>query len=369
MDLNPTPEQQAIAESVRRWAREHATPEALLRWERLPRGIDDRSWEQCANLGWFALCVPPERGGAGLALPEVAMWFSEAARGLVPLSVTNAVRGAHALAVIDPEAEELSAVAKGEMVVAVAVAEEHDRWPKLGRTRLERRGTDWVVSGEKWYVGNGTLATDHLLAAWSDEGLAWCLVDARNVRVEPLRTFDGERQARAVYDNVPVRRVLVAGRLADERTQRWAREQQAFALVEMAGIMDAVIERTVAYVKEREQFGQKIGVFQAVQHQVADMGIAYTASRHLAWQAVTRLAAGTAEGWELSVAAAFVAQACKRVTQTAHHLHGGAGYVVEHPLHFYSERAVTLCVRYAPEATALDAVAAYWLEGPGQPAS
>ena len=70
--------------------------------------------------------------------------------------------------------------------------------------------------------------------------------------------------------------------------------------------MEAALDMTVAYVKEREQFGQKIAVFQAVQHQVADMATAFTAARHLAWQAITRLAAGSEEGSELEHAAAFV---------------------------------------------------------------
>jgi hypothetical protein len=140
------------------------------------------------------------------------------------------------------------------------------------------------------------------------------------------------------------------------------REATALALAEMVGGMQAALDTTVAYVKEREQFGQKLAVFQAVQHQVADMATAYTAARHLAWQAITRLASGTEEGTELATAAAFCAPAFKRLTFAAHHLHGGAGYVVEHPLHYHSERAQTLCIRYAPEAPALASIAAALLE-------
>jgi len=92
------------------------------------------------------------------------------------------------------------------------------------------------------------------------------------------------------------------------------------------------------------------------------MATAYTASRHLAWQAISRLAAGTELGTDLAVAAAFVGQAYKRVTLTGHHLHGGAGYVVEHPLHYYAERAQALCIRCAPEGPALAAVASALLD-------
>ena len=65
---------------------------------------------------------------------------------------------------------------------------------------------------------------------------------------------------------------------------------------------------------------------------------------------------------ELMHAAAFVPQAFKRVTLAAHHLHGGAGYVVEHPLHLHSERAQALCIRYAPEAAALATIASDLLD-------
>ena len=69
------------------------------------------------------------------------------------------------------------------------------------------------------------------------------------------------------------------------------------------------------------------------------------------------MAAGTEDGSELPVAAAFAGQAFKRLTLSAHHLHGGAGYVIEHPLHYHAERAQSLCVRYASEAPALGEIA------------
>ncbi|GIW43598.1 MAG: acyl-CoA dehydrogenase [Candidatus Binatia bacterium] len=362
MDLNATAEQQAIAESVRRWAREQVTPAQLREWDNLPAGIDERTWQRCAHLGWFGLAVPAEQGGAGLSLLEVAMWFQEAARGLVPLPLMQAVRAAHALALLSPDAPELSSVASGAAVVSLAAPEPTASDPELWHAAIQQAGDRWVLSGEKIHVSNAGLAQYHVVGAHGASGLSWCLVEASAAEMQPLRTFDGDRQAHVVYRAVPVHRVLVSGSEARRRWRRLCQEHLALALVEMVGIMDAVLERTVSYVKEREQFGQKIGVFQAVQHQVADMATAYTAGRHLAWQAVARLAAGTYQGWELDVAAAFVPQACKRLTLVAHHLHGGAGYVVEHPLHYYSERAVTLCVRYALERNALEAVAQQWLD-------
>lgn len=369
MDLEPTAEQRAIAESVRRWAREHVTPETLRAWEMAAGMPEERLWQQCAHLGWFGLGIPAHQGGADLGLLEVGMWFQEAARGLVPGSVMAAVRAGLALARIDPEAPELVAIARGQRLVAVATAEADTAAPSAWHTALTERSGSFYVTGEKWFVANASRAHLHLVGARLHDELVWCLVDAREARCVSLRSFDGEPLARVVYENAAVQRVVSRGENAVDRWQACEREQCALALVEMVGVMDAVLERTVAYVKEREQFGQKIGAFQAVQHQVADMATAYTASRHLAWQVVARLNTGTFQGWELATAAAFVPQACKRVTLTAHHLHGGAGYVVEHPLHYYAERAVTLCVRYGLERWALEAVAAHHLDHPPLPES
>jgi hypothetical protein len=253
-------------------------------------------------------------------------------------------------------------VAAGKRAVTVALDEEDCRDAARYSTLVEGTASAVRLTGSKWFVANGEDADFQIVAAREGGDVALVLVSREASSAIPLRTFDGERQAIVHYESSPILRRLGQpgqGRAALERLRR---EATAFALAEMLGGMRAVLDLTVAYVKEREQFGQKIAVFQAVQHQVADMGTAYTASRHLAWQAITRLHAGTEQGSELATAAAFVGQAFKRLTFAGHHLHGGAGYVVEHPMHYYAERAQALCIRYTPEATALAEVASALLD-------
>jgi alkylation response protein AidB-like acyl-CoA dehydrogenase len=359
MQLAPSAEQRELKEAVRRFSQEQVTAERLAAWETEADGIDERAWGVVAALGWLGLGLPTPRGGSGASLVEVACLLEECARGLVPRRVINAIRGGVALAIVDGDNPHLPALARGEQTVALAFDEQDVRDAALYRTQIT--GDGQRLSGEKWYVADAA-ARLHLVAAADGDDVALVLVDAERARCTGLRTFDGERQVVASYNDVPVvQRLSPKGRgravLAMVRHQ-----QQALALAEMVGGMAAALDMTVAYVKEREQFGQKLAVFQAVQHQIADMATLYTASRHLAWQAITRLVAGTQEGTELAVAAAFVGQACKRVTLTAHHLHGGAGYVLEHPLHYHAERAQSLCIRYAAEGPALAVVAASLLD-------
>jgi alkylation response protein AidB-like acyl-CoA dehydrogenase len=354
MQLVPTPEQQALLDAVERFCREELPPERLQAWEREPRRIDDHAWRAIAALGWFGLGVPEAHGGSGLGLTEVACLLQECGRGLVPRSVINAIHGAWALARLAPDAAELAAVARGEQVVALALDEREARDPACFRATLVRSGGAAHVSGEKWYVPEGAVANHYVVAARDGGELVLVLVGRDGARAHPLRAFDGEQQAVLRFERAPVARQLATG---VEALAALRREATALALAEMCGGMRAALDMTVAYVKEREQFGQKMAVFQAVQHQIADMAIAYTAARHLIWQAITRVADGGGEGGELDAAVAFAAPAFKRITLAAHHLHGGAGYVVEHPLHRHSERAQALALRCAREPEALAAVA------------
>ena len=360
MRLTPTPEQQELCDAVARFCAEEITAERLTAWQREPRGIDQGAWRAIAEFGWFGLALPETRGGSGLGLVELAMLLQECGRGLIPRSVINALRAGWALARLDPGAPELAAIANGRAVVALALDEQHARDPRHFITAIEGEAPA-RVRGEKWGVANGLSADWHLVAGGGRGGVQLALVAGERSERRPLRTFDGEEQAVVGYGGVAAER-RVGARDATAAVTALRREATALALAEMVGGMQAALDTTVAYVKEREQFGQKIAVFQAVQHQVADMATAFTAARHLAWQAITRLAAGTEQGGELEHAVAFAAPAFKRITWTAHHLHGGAGFVVEHPLHYHSERAQALAIRYAPEAPALAAVAAALLD-------
>lgn len=362
MQLSPTAEQQAVTEAVERFCQEQVTPERLVAWEREPRRIDTACWRAIADMGWFGFGLPETRGGSGFGLVEVACVLQECGRGLIPSSVIDAIRGGWALAQLDAEAPELDDVGRGSTVVAAAIDERFASEPNAFATTVQSRGDTLIVQGEKWYVPNGLSADLHIVAAREGSGLSFVLIAGAQAERTALRTFDGAEQAVVRYAATPALRRL--GRAGDAagalRVMR--RQTTALALAEMVGGMQAALDMTVAYVKEREQFGQKIAVFQAVQHQVADMATVYTAARHLAWQAITRMAAGSEEGMELMHACAFVAQAFKRVTWSAHHLHGGAGFVVEHPLHYHSERAQALCIRHAPEAGALATIASGLLD-------
>jgi alkylation response protein AidB-like acyl-CoA dehydrogenase len=128
--------------------------------------------------------------------------------------------------------------------------------------------------------------------------------------------------------------------------ERATLEATSLLCAEMVGGARRVLEMTVDYVKVREQFGRPIGSFQAVQHQVADMATKIEAGRWATYQAAWLLAEGMAAAREVAVAKAWCSRMYPWVTQVAHHLHGGAGIVLDHDLHLYSERAKGDQVRF-----------------------
>lgn len=360
MRPEPTEEQSELKRAVAEVLASEVTPERLLAWERDPTGADEGIWRHAAELGWLGLGLPAAVGGGGASLVDVACLVEEAGRGLLARPVIGAIRGALAVADVAPKSGRLAALARGVSRVALALDEPRARVAARYRARIEGDR----VFGEKAYVPDAETSDLHLVAAREEGGLSLVLVDGRgpDVTARSLQSFGNDRQAHVRYEGAPVAERLVGPAGGERALAALWRRQVALALAEMVGGMTAVLERTVAYVKEREQFGQKIAVFQAVRHQVADMGTRATAARHLAWRAITRVARGMERGTELATAAAYVGQGFKRLCWTGHHLHGGAGFVVEHPLRFHSERAQSLCIRYASEGPALAQIAAALLD-------
>jgi alkylation response protein AidB-like acyl-CoA dehydrogenase len=161
---------------------------------------------------------------------------------------------------------------------------------------------------------------------------------------EPLRGMAGDKQARVVLDGyfVPDAETITgpggagipAGDLA------WiASAAVALQCMEMVGGATAVLERTVEYVKVREQFGRPIASFQAAQHHVANMRMAIDGARLTSGQAVWWLGRGMLAQRAVAIAKMHASEAYKWATLTSHQLHGGMGYVKETDLHLWSERA------------------------------
>ncbi len=347
MHLAPTEEQQAIQSAARTFLAKEITRERWQAWATLPEGYDRDFWAAAAALGWFGYGVPARDGGEGASLLEVGLLMEECGRAAAPLAVFSAVVGALGVASMGSPRQRrdwLPRLVAGEGQAALAVAEaEAEHNPRALVTRARRTRTGYRLSGEKRYVLQAVTADVFLVAARDGTGVSVFLVpkEAGGVHVQPTATFGGDRQSVVSFDGVDLSRAALLGR----RTQGWRAietiQQHATGLLcaDMLGGMQTVLDMTARYAAERTQFGVKIGTFQAVQNMAAEMAIATEGARHVVYQALARLAAGRSARRELAIARAWTARSYPAVTLTAHQIHGGAGYVVEHELPRYSARA------------------------------
>ena len=358
MDFGTTTDQQAVQAAARRFLAAEITRERRRAWDATPEGHDDAFWGAVARLGWFGYGLPREYGGEGASLLDLGLLVEECGRFVAPFGIFATIAGGLALAALGTPAQKrdwLPAIARGERRVTLAVAEEAAAAnPAAFRTTVRARGRRLVVRGEKRYVLQGVTADAFLVAARDGRGVSAVLVPAasQGVVVVPARTFARDRQCTVQLDGVVLPATALAGARATAwpRLERLRRRLAVLLCAEMIGGADAVLDMTARYVSEREQFGVKIGTFQAVQQMIAGMAIELEGARHVTRQALWRLSEGLASEREIAIAKAWTGRAYVSITLAAHQLHGGAGYVVDHDLHRYSARAKEAELRFgSPE--------------------
>jgi alkylation response protein AidB-like acyl-CoA dehydrogenase len=347
MHLAPTDEQQAIQLEARRFLSAEITRERRLEWDRMAEGYDADFWRAVGRLGWLGFALPESAGGHGASVLDLGLLIEEWGRAVAPFGLFAAVAGGLALDVLGTEAQRqewLPAIAHGERLVTLAVAERGAALvPSAFSTTVTRRGDRLRVDGEKRFVLQGVTADGFLVAARDGDGVSVVLVpaDATGVVVESTSTFAKDRQSTVRLDGVTLSLASLCRQpgASWEPLERLRTTLAALLCADLVGGADAVLDMTVRYVGEREQFGAKLGTFQAVQQMVAVMAIELEGARHVTRQALWRLAHDRAAGREVAIAKAWTGKSYREITLLAHQLHGGAGYVVEHELHRHSLRA------------------------------
>jgi len=231
--------------------------------------------------------------------------------------------------------------------------------PMLHANPAERGS--WRLTGVADYVADADIANIAVVSAGDDTGgrtLVFAVgLDATGVSMEPLTMAGGHRAFTVRFDDVVVTADALAGDREHEALRRMANAAVALGSLDLVGVGQAVLERTVDYTKLRHQFGRPIASFQAAQHLIANMHIALAAARLAAHSAIFWIARGRIAVRETAIARMHAATAARLITLDAHQLHGGIGYVTETDLHLWTERA-----RLGSTLGGGADVAAAWLE-------
>lgn len=357
MDLAYSESQQMVRKLAGEFL-EREFPTSLLRTiETDEKGLTPDLWRQMAELGLLSVAIPESYGGTGEDLMTLGVVSEQLGRHLyVGPFFATVVLGTLAVLYGGSEAQKraiLPRVAQGQTLLALALLEESGKY-EAGDVRLQarRQGGNFVLRGTKLFVEYGHVA-DHLLVVGRTSaaplGLTLFLVDRQTpgVKVTPLKTIGGDKQTEVEFQDVSVPAQNVVGQVdqAWPIVDRVLLAATALQCMQMAGMAERVLEKTVEYVKMRIQFGRPIGQFQAVQHHVANMAIFVDGAKLSAQEGVARLASGLPARREVSLAKAFCSRAGQEVTLTAHQLHGGVGFMQEFDLQFYTRQMESLVLR------------------------
>ncbi len=291
-------ERQLLRQTVTALVDKHATPAAVRAAMESPHGYDESLWQLlCSQVGAAALVVPEDFGGAGGELADAAAVVEELGRSLVPTPLLGTTLAEMALLAADePDGETIERLAEGAAIGAVVF------------------DPDYVLNGDLVGAADVVVAADgSALTRWTD------------FTATAVETMD------------PTRRLgrLQPGQITPVGNDPGIAEYAAILLAaEQIGAAARCLELTVAYTKERIQFGRPIGSFQALKHRMADLHVAVHAARAVVYDAVAEPAPASAAFARLTASEAFSAVAAEGIQ-----LHGGIAITWEHDMHLYFKRA------------------------------
>jgi acyl-CoA dehydrogenase len=317
-------------------------------------GFDRDLWKEMAEQGWAGILVPEEQGGIGFGLVGAGVIAEQMGRTLTlsPM-LSTAVLGATALVKGGTEAQKaalLPALAAGDLLLALAADERARHDPRHVATRAEPAGNGWKLNGAKTFVLDGHVADKLIVAARTSgetrdrKGITLFLVDAKAAGVAIARTtmVDSRNAAAVTLADVSVSGDDVLGTVDDgfALLDQVLDAGRACLAAEMLGVASESFERTVDYLKQREQFGRKIGEFQALQHRAAHLFCEIELARSVVLKALQAWDDGDIRAPALaSLAKGKVGEVAKLATNEAVQMHGGIGMTDDFDIGFYMKRA------------------------------
>jgi alkylation response protein AidB-like acyl-CoA dehydrogenase len=330
VDLRPTPEQQQLRETLRRLLDRrlaglvNALPDP-------PAHDEAQALDDALAVGLLGLGLPEDVGGAG-GFADLVVAHEELGHGLAgPLTTTLTLAGRLLLhAAGGAERDRLLAdLAAGRLLAAPA---------------LDEAAADGGITTTATVDGESVRVDGHKHRVVTGEAvLVRVPVDAPGLDATPAQTGADIPHWSVTFRSVSVAPTRMLGPVGAAALARYRTDTVVLAAARLVGAGRAVLGRTIAHVRTREQFDRPIGAFQAVQHQLADVATDLDATGLAVAQAGWAVDAGrtTAETTRLATTALLSARdAARRATLVAHQLHGGMGFVLDSPLHLWSARAV-----------------------------
>ena len=361
MDFDLTDEQRMIRDTAREFTDKEIVPRA--RDNDRNAHFDVELVGKMAAQGYLGAIVPREYGGAGLDYISYGLVVEQVGRGCSSMRTVVSVQTSLVCSAIlkwgteEQKQHYLPKLTSGEWLGCFGLTE-----PDTGsdaanqKTRAKKVDGGWSISGSKMFISLGSHAKVALIFAQTDpalahRGLACFLVDTEHPgytaqAIHHKLGLRGSDTAELALDEVEVPDEAMLGGIGDGfKVAMSALDSGRFSVASgCVGVMQGCVDACVSYAQQREQFGRPIGSFQLVQAMIADMVVDMEAARGLAWRAGVLKDQGKPSTTETSIAKLFATEAAVRSANTAIQVHGGSGYVDDHPVerYFRDVRVTTL---------------------------
>ena len=341
MQTEFSPEQLLLRDIVSRALRDKSAPTAVRELMASNLGYDPAVWQElCGDVGLAGIHIPEACGGAGCGAIELGIVAEEMGRRLFcgPFLASAVMAGSALLEAADEteQAALLPGIASGS-TIATLVLDDLNSPSRVGRSI--RAVEDRKLSGTAAMVVDAHVADLLVVVAGaaSDRRLYAVERGAPGIEIESLEVVDATRKlSRVVLNDTPSREIGVVSGAALDRI--WDRICSALAH-EMIGGAQHLFESTVAYTKERFQFGRPIGSFQALKHRCADLLMEIELARAVTYHSARCLDAGEGEPYAASMAKAAAADTYMSAARAAIQLRGGIGFTWENDTHLWFKRA------------------------------
>lgn len=351
MDFDFTQEQVMLRDLSREFLARESTPRAVRALWDDSLGYSEATWQQMSEMGLHGLTVPETYGGQGMGVVELALVLDEMGRAAYPgpyfATTVLAASAIQASGSSEAQARYLPDIAAGRTRASFALLESALSWqPSSVQLQASRSGSGFVLSGVKRFVPWAHVA-DYILvvARTSADGVTVFVVPHDAAGVSEARNVEMDRTnptSTLTFKDVSVPADAVIG----EVDQGWPivetvlQRAAVAAAAEMLGASRRCMDMSVEYAKVRQQFGQPIGMFQAIKHACAEMLLEVENSHAATYYAAWALDAGSDDAaLAASAAKAYVGDASRKVCGSAIQVHGGIGFTWDYDLHIYFKRA------------------------------
>jgi alkylation response protein AidB-like acyl-CoA dehydrogenase len=352
MDFDLTDEQKLVRETAKAFADNEIAPRA--RENDRNHHFDTDLVRRIADQGYLGAIVPREYGGADLDYITYGLIVEEVGRACSAMRTVVSVQTSLVCSALlrwgteEQKKHYLPKLCSGEWLGCFALTE-----PDTGsdaanqRTRATRTDSGWVISGSKMWISMGDFARVALIFAQTDpdlkhKGVACFLVDTDQDGFQPQPIegkmgLHGSDTAAITLDDVKVSADQMLGEVGDGfKVAMSALDSGRYSVAAgCVGICQGCVDESVKYATQREQFGRPIASFQLVQAMIADMVVDTEAARMLVWRAGFLKDAGRPNTTETSVAKLYATEAAVKCADLGIQVHGGSGYVDDHPVERY----------------------------------